>query len=138
MIKIAESEQNLRNCFTVMVQLRPHLDVDSFLERVALQFTSGYRVVYLATDDKVVAVAGIRLSRNLAWGKFLYIDDLITDAAERSKGYGKQLLDWCIAHARQNNCQQLHLDSGVQRKDAHRFYEREGMTFTGHHYAIEF
>jgi len=137
MIDFADTEDKLHECFPVMVQLRPHLDLHSFLERVALQFTSGYRLVYLESDNKVVALAGIRLSRNLAWGKFLYIDDLITDEAERSKSYGKQLLDWCIDHAKQNGCQQLHLDSGVQRKDAHRFYEREGMTFTGHHYAIE-
>jgi hypothetical protein len=31
-------------------------------------------------------------------------------------------------------CTQLHLDSGMQRKDAHRFYEREGMVAEGLHF----
>ncbi len=29
----------------------------------------------------------------------------------------------------------MHLDSGIQRKDAHRFYEREGMSITSFHFA---
>lgn len=28
----------------------------------------------------------------------------------------------------------MHLDSGTQRKDAHRFYEREGMSVAGFHF----
>ncbi len=136
MIELADTEEKLRDCFPVMAQLRAHLDLDSFLKKVAQQAEAGYRVAYLKADDKVVAVAGIRVSRNLAWGKFLYVDDLITDETERSKGYGKQCLDWLISYAKENDCAQLHLDSGVQRKNAHRFYGREGMTFTGHHYAI--
>jgi hypothetical protein len=29
----------------------------------------------------------------------------------------------------------VHLDSGVQRKDAHRFYEREGMKLASFHFS---
>ena len=28
----------------------------------------------------------------------------------------------------------MHLDSGIQRKDAHRFYEREGMSLASVHF----
>jgi hypothetical protein len=28
----------------------------------------------------------------------------------------------------------MHLDSGIQRKDAHRFYEREGMSMASFHF----
>lgn len=83
----------------------------------------------------MVAVAGFRLGDNLAWGHFLYIDDLVTRAKYRSNGYGKGLLDWLREYAKQEGCQQLHLDSGLQRKDAHRFYEREGLKSEGFHFA---
>lgn len=33
---------------------------------------------------------------------------------------------------------QMHLDSGLQRLDAHRFYEREGVKKTGYHFAESF
>lgn len=138
MIQIAVTEQQIHDCFPVMVQLRPHLDVDSFLEQVMQQAGHNYRLSYMQDDNhKVVAVAGFRISHSLAWGNYLYIDDLVTDESERSKGYGRQMLDWLFEHARQHHCQQLHLDSGVQRKDAHRFYEREGMSNVSHHYAIK-
>jgi GNAT superfamily N-acetyltransferase len=84
--------------------------------------------------DRVVAVAGFRIGENLAWGRFLYVDDLATLPAHRSKGYGAKLLSWLMELAAKEGCQQMHLDSGIQRKDAHRFYEREGMTMASFHF----
>lgn len=137
MIELADSEDRLRDCYPVMAQLRPGLDCDSFLEKVLLQTVAGYRIAYLKEEDEVVAVAGFRICHSLAWGKYLYIDDLITDKDQRSKGYGKQLLDWLINHAREKDCETLHLDSGIQRKHAHRFYEREGLTLASYHYGLK-
>ena len=58
-------------------------------------------------------------------GKTLYIDDLVVADDVRSRGYGKALLDWVFQHAVESGCNEVHLDSGTQRKGAHRFYERE-------------
>jgi hypothetical protein len=46
------------------------------------------------------------------------------------------MLAWLIQHAAEKGCAGLHLDSGVQRKDAHRFYLREGMTLAAYHFKI--
>jgi len=67
-------------------------------------------------------------------GRILYVDDLSTDEQHRSKGYGKLLLDWLKAEAKAHGCEQLHLDSGVQRERAHRFYCREGLTICCYHF----
>ncbi len=40
------------------------------------------------------------------------------------------MISWLKSHARQLGCNQLHLDSGVQRFSAHRFYLREGFIRT--------
>ena len=37
--------------------------------------------------------------------------------------------------ARAAGCSVLDLDSGVQRRDAHRFYMREGLTISSFHFA---
>jgi len=137
MISIAQTEDELRECFPVMHQLRPHLGENEFIERVQNQAQYSYKVAYLKDETQVVAVTGYRISHGLAWGKFLYVDDLVTDENQRSKGYGKQMLDWLTEQAKQQNCDQLHLDSGMQRKDAHRFYDRENMTRAGYHFSIE-
>ena len=133
-IHIAESSAEIADCFPIMAQLRPHLERGEFMTRVQRQMADGYRLAYLRADNSVKAVAGYRITENLAWGRFLYVDDLVTDQAARSQGYGKVLLAWLAGHACRNGCAQLHLDSGAQRKDAHRFYLREGMENLGFHF----
>ena len=63
------------------------------------------------------------------------LDDLVTDEAMRSKGLGKALLEWLSREAQRLGCGQVHLDSGLHRLDAHRFYERESFKKTAFHFA---
>jgi GNAT superfamily N-acetyltransferase len=74
---------------------------------------------------------------NLSAGRVLYVDDLVTDAERRSQGHGAALLGWLIDRARLEGCAKLDLDSGMQRKDAHRFYLSQGMTAYAHHFRFE-
>jgi len=136
-IRITESDQQIQDCYPVMSQLRPHLRAEEFVSRVREQMRDGYRLACITQDEQVVAVAGYRISHCLAWSRFLYVDDLVTDEAQRSRGHGKALLDWLVEEARRAGCQELHLDSGIQRKDAHRFYDREGMQMQSYHYRLE-
>lgn len=133
-IHIATTDTEIAACYPVMRELRPHIAEEQFLPRVRSQESTGYRLAYLLEANGVVAVAGFRLGDNLAWGRFLYVDDLVTLSAYRSKGHGAQLLSWLKEKAGSEGCEQMHLDSGIQRKEAHRFYEREGMTMTSLHF----
>ena len=63
-----------------------------------------------------------------------FIDDLVTNADTRSKGHGRALLDWIGDYGRTRGCTSLHLDSGVQRHAAHRFYLRERMDIVFFHF----
>ena len=87
-------------------------------------------------DGDVRAVAGYRFLESLFSGRFLYVDDLVTREADRSCGFGGQLLDWLVEEARNHHCEQLELDSGVQRFDAHRFYFAKRMKISSYHFAI--
>lgn len=133
-IRKIKTDAEIYSCFKVMSQLRPDIKEQVFVNLIRNQYPMGYQLVAVLSDDNVVAVAGFRILENLAWGKFLCVDELVTDKLQRSTGVGKKLLSWLHEEAENNHCDQLHLDSGVQRKDAHRFYEREGMTFSSHHY----
>jgi GNAT superfamily N-acetyltransferase len=120
-----------------MSQLRPHLRAEDFTARVRRQMGQGYQLLAGSVAGRVVAVAGFRLIEALAWGPTLYIDDLVTDSRERSKGYGEALMRWLIDYARTHGCEELHVDSGVQRFDAHRFYLAQGMKISSHHFSID-
>lgn len=133
-IRLATTDAEIAACYPVMRELRPHIAEEQFLFRVRSQENAGYRLACIEERAGVVAVAGFRIGENLAWGRFLYVDDLVTLAGQRSKGHGAKLLSWLKEFAAKEGCEQLHLDSGIQRKDAHRFYEREGMTMASLHF----
>lgn len=136
-IQLATTDAEIAACFPVMQELRPHLEEADFLERVRKLEKAGYRLGYVQQSEGVVAVAGFWIRENLAWGRFMYVDDLVTMASQRSHGIGSRFLVWLRDYAINEGCQQLHLDSGTQRKDAHRFYERQGVAMFGYHFATD-
>jgi len=134
-IERAETDEEILACYDVMAQLRPHLKREAFLPTVRAMQRDGLRLAALRDDHRVVAVAGYRISTSLFSGRHLYVDDLVTADAERSRGHGKALLAWLRALAVENDCDEFHLDSGVQRKRAHAFYLREGMELSAYHFS---
>lgn len=138
MIRKIVLDADLKATYPVMKQLRTHLSEQEYVERAKRQQSKGgYIVAALEDEGQIRCVAGYRISECLSWGKFLYVDDLVSDQNARSKNYGKQMMDWLLAEARQNGCQELHLDSGVQRHAAHRFYLRERMDISCFHFALK-
>jgi GNAT superfamily N-acetyltransferase len=100
---------------------------------------AGYRLVGVVVSgrEQAVAVAGFRIGDSLAWGHYLYVDDLSTSPASRREGHGGALLDWLLEEGRRLGCTQLHLDSGTgpERFDAHRLYHKHGLAIHSHHFA---
>ena len=126
--------------FPAIRELRPQFtDETQFVERVDdVQRAEGYRLVGVFEDaPHAVAVAGFRVGHMLAWGRYLYVDDLSTLPEARRQGYGKRLLEWLTDEARRLGCEQLHLDSGVggDRVDAHRLYFNAGLRISSYHFA---
>lgn len=133
-IYLADTDKGIDDCYSVMSELRPHIPESEFVSQVRSQEKSGYRLAAGEDGGRIVAVAGFRIGENLAWGRFLYVDDLVTSGIRRSEGHGAELLSWLRNYAVEEGCHQLHLDSGIQREAAHRFYEREGMSKGGFHF----
>ena len=136
MIYEAESDAEISRCYPVMQQLRSHVAAADFVAIVRRQMDGGYRLACLEEAGGVQAVSGFRVIENLVGGRVLYVDDLVTDAAARSRGHGKHLFDWLVARARAEACAFLEPDSGVQRFDAHRFYFVNRMVISSHHFRL--
>ena len=132
----ATSDHDIRRCWPVLHQLRPHLEEPELLPAVRRMEPHGFRLVYAEDEAGAVrAVAGYRVTEMLRTGLMLEVDDLVTDATARSAGYGQALMDWLVAEAHALGCTAIELDSGVQRHAAHRFYFREGMHILGYHFS---
>jgi GNAT superfamily N-acetyltransferase len=136
-IAIANAPKEISRCHPVMRELRPHFnDSEKFAERVQRQQQEGYLLAFLESEGEVCAVAGYRYLESLFSGKVLYVDDLVTRARDRSLGFGGKLFDWLLEQAREHGCDNLELDSGVQRFDAHRFYLLKRMNISSYHFRI--
>lgn len=135
-IKIAETDAEIKSCYAVMSELRPHLSLENFVAQVKRQVeNSHFRLVYLA-ENEVKAVAGIRVAEWLARGKSLEIEDLVSTENERSKGFGGALFDWVVEYAKRENCTEVRLVSSVTRFRAHKFYLNKGMIIDAHFFSL--
>jgi GNAT superfamily N-acetyltransferase len=136
-IASASTDEEILATRDVMRELRAHIAPDDYVPMVRrMMQTNGYQLAALSADGVVCAVAGYRFMEMLYCGRVLYVDDLSTGERYRSRGYGKLLLDWLRAEAKSHGCHELHLDSGVQREAAHRFYFREGLTINCYHFRV--
>lgn len=137
-IHVALTEAEIETCFPAIHELRPHLSEMDFVAQVQRQMKNhGYVLAYIASQGQVVAATGYRVAEFLAWGRILYVDDFITRSIFRNHGYGGKLLDWLLEKAKELSCDQLHLDSGVNRHDAHRLYLNRKLQISSHHFSKE-
>jgi GNAT superfamily N-acetyltransferase len=131
------NDHEIERAFAVFAHLRPHLDGAMFLQRIRTQRTEGFKIVYIERNGAIVAAAGYRVASFLAWGKVLYIDDLITHPECKRLGLGGSLLDWLIEEGRRLECDEVHLDTGYSRHDAHRLYLNKGFKLSCHHMNLQ-
>lgn len=126
LFKELRTKEEILAGFSVMKHLRTHLDENSYLELVLeAQQKEGYRLVALYDHGKMVAITGFMPMITLYNGRFVWVCNLVTAPSERSKGYGKKLLSYVHQWAKENGYSIISLSSGLQRVDAHRFYEEK-------------
>jgi GNAT superfamily N-acetyltransferase len=119
----------------VLGELRSQLTPSSFASIYAEGHPQGLRFTAAYDDrDRCLGVAGWRVIATTVAVRKLYVDDLVTTATGRSRGVGRALLAELTERARRAGCRVIDLDSGVHRRDAHRFYMRERMAIVSFHF----
>jgi len=126
-IQHAETDEQVLHCFDLLHLLRPHLLKEAFVEQVRKQEKEGYQLVFIKDHEETRSVAGYRICNHLAWGKTLYVDDLITSPEARGIGFGTHLIKWLMGEAKKQGCDSIHLDTGIERDEAHRLYLNLGL-----------
>ena len=106
-------------------------DPEQAAKRLAAAVDGADAEIFVADADG--AIAGLcsvyEDIDSVRFGRRAWVEDLAVDPEQRSLGIGKRLLDAAKDWAREKGCSHLELDSGEARKDAHRFYEREGAEY---------
>ncbi|OZI74769.1 GNAT family N-acetyltransferase [Bordetella genomosp. 12] len=130
-----ETDAEYLASFAVMQELRPHLrDADAYRQQLRRQAGQGYRLLAAWQDDQVQGLAGYRWQENLIYGRFIYVDDLVTTSAARSHGVGAMLIEAVRQQARQQGCAHLVLDTALGNALGQRFYFRQGLLAAGMHF----
>lgn len=121
------AEQEFCKVLPVLQQLRPKLCREEALSLLERMKEEHYRIFALYNSEgEAVSLAGVAICTNFYNTKHVFIYDLVTAEAHRSKGYGETLLSYIEEWGKENDCSCVVLTSAFPRIDAHRFYEREG------------
>ncbi|MGY4690007.1 GNAT family N-acetyltransferase [Salibacterium sp. K-3] len=119
------NEEEIRAVFFLIHQLRPYLNEESYIQTVRRMQQGGYRLFAWKDNTEYTAVAGVKFQENLYNGYHLWLDDFVTDERKRSQGIGQQALSDIESFAKRQGAQYVVLSSGLQRTNAHSFYERK-------------
>ncbi len=126
-LTIARTPDDLARFYPVMKELRKAL---SFSDYMAIykqaHATQGYEIVAIEDENQVVAVMGYRILHDYVHGKHLYIDDLVSSEFQRSRGFGKKLLQYAEQVAKELECTGLRLCTGIENELGKQFYEHQG------------
>jgi GNAT superfamily N-acetyltransferase len=124
-IKELKNENQWKEAFLIMNQLRTDLDEEEYLQLVKDMSKEGYIMFALWEGMKIIAVIGVIKLTNLYYGKHIWVYDLIVDESKRSKGYGDKLLSYVQQWGKGIGCETVALSSALSRTEAHRFYENK-------------
>ncbi|MBE7095097.1 GNAT family N-acetyltransferase [Bacillus cereus] len=126
-IREVVTEADLHDVFPVLQQLRTKLSKEEVSSLFQKMKEENYKLFSLRNEgDEVVSLAGVAICTNFYNKKHVFVYDLVTAEAHRSKGYGNVLLSYIENWGKENECESIVLTSAFPRLDAHRFYEREG------------
>jgi GNAT superfamily N-acetyltransferase len=127
MVQIRELDlKELDVAYELVKQLREELSYDEFEDLIYDMRHMDYKMIGIFDKGELLTYAGVAIQTNLYHKRHLFIFDLVSDAKCRSLGYGKMMLSYLEDYAKMGMCQNVVLSSGLQREDAHRFYEKEG------------
>ncbi|MEP7001814.1 MAG: GNAT family N-acetyltransferase [bacterium] len=130
----ASDAEDVANLFTLLGHATGASDVPARL--AAVQMDGGAVFLAVANHGRVLGV--MSLSRHVvihAAGPVAYITGLITLAEARGQGVGRALVEEAKDWARREGCVRIAVTSAEHRDDAHAFYPKCGLPYTGRRFS---
>ncbi|MBY0597852.1 GNAT family N-acetyltransferase [Bacillus bingmayongensis] len=126
-VKEIKTEEQLYEVLPVLQQLRTALTKEEARVLFRQMKEENYQLFSLFNKEgEAVSLAGVAACTNFYNKKHVFVYDLVTAEAHRSKGYGEVLLSYIERWGKEQGCTCIALTSAFPRIDAHLFYEREG------------
>ena len=137
-VRLVESHEQ-SEALRLLAGLNPEVAAEELERRMCeiLQRHSHYELYGAYDGDDLVAVCGAWVATKLWCGRYLEIDNIVTDPNRRSKGAGTRLMQAMETLARERECEILVLDSYASNTASHRLYHRLGFEIKGFHFVKE-
>ena len=97
-----------------------------------IENVSGYALLVAEEDGDVLGTLSLAILPAFAHGvsPFAVVEYMVVDEGHRSRGIGRQLMEYAVRKAGEAGCYKIMLSSNKRRMDAHRFYRLLGFTAT--------
>jgi GNAT superfamily N-acetyltransferase len=108
------------------------------LARLEHMATAPDNIVVVAESDRhVVGMCQVQGIRLIASEPYAEVNTLVVGASHQGRGIGRSLVGWAVDWAQARRYSRVRLWSGIQRADAHRFYEAYGFSKSRTSHAFE-
>lgn len=99
----------------------------------------GYKIYLCEYNNIPAGTFSLIILRNLAHmgARSGLIEDVVVLNSYRSKGIGKEMINFAINICRKNSCYKAALSSNLIRERAHAFYERIGFKKHGYSFTMD-
>ena len=120
--------------YPLIRQLSPGVTEERYVHFLDDMLAHGYRMAAVFENDVCIGLSGFWVSTKIYSGRYMELDNVVIDAAHRSRGIGKMLYDFLLDIALREGCEIIMLDAYLENEKAHAFYEREGFVKRGYHF----
>ena len=97
-----------------------------------------YKCVGMYINNVLVGISGLWFLVRHYFGKNIAPDHFVISSAYRNKGLGKLLFEWIYNYAQKHGYEASELNTYIENKKSHKFYENEGYKKLGFHYLKKF
>jgi GNAT superfamily N-acetyltransferase len=134
-IKDLATKNLMIEAFSLIHQMYKKMNYENFeinLDEMILR--NDYKMVAGFYNEKMIAVSGYWIAKMLYCGRYLQASNLVVDEEFRSRGIGKQILNYLENKARNLGCDKMVLDSYTENKKSHSLYFGEDFYIRGFHF----
>ncbi|BAO76261.1 GNAT family N-acetyltransferase [Winogradskyella sp. PG-2] len=93
-----------------------------------------YECAGIFDTDELIGVTGLWYCTRHYVGKAVELDHVYIKLEYRSKGLGKQFINWINEYVKKKGCNSMELNTYVQNFPSHKFYYNEGYEIWGYHF----
>ena len=99
-----------------------------FANRLEQALANDYKLIYfyqvLNSKQKLVAILGFGVRKELYWGKYMWIDSLVVDEPYRKQGIAAEIMKYAESYAKNNKLTSVQLSTGLDRIPAQELYNK--------------